>query len=102
MTDKLNQDKVLDTAQEQTQQTSREKDEKTKFAKKPGGKPVRRKPCAFCFEKSVYIDYKDIARLKKYVTENGKLVPRRQSGLCAGHQRELTAAIKRARVMSLL
>ena len=77
------------------------KDERTKFAKKPG-KPTRKKPCAFCLEKSVYIDYKDIGRLRKYVTEKGKIVPRRQTGLCARHQREITTAIKRARNMSLL
>lgn len=76
------------------------KDEK-KFAKKPG-KPTRKKPCAFCFEKSVYIDYKDVGRLRKYVTEKGKILPRRQTGLCAAHQREITAAVKRARNMSLL
>jgi small subunit ribosomal protein S18 len=72
-----------------------------RFAKKPG-KPVRRKPCAFCMEKSTGIDYKDINRLKKYATEKGKIISRRQTGLCAAHQRELTTAIKRARNMSLI
>ena len=77
------------------------KDDKAKFVKKPG-KPTRKKPCAFCLEKSVYIDYKDVNRLRKYVTEKGKILPRRQTGICAAHQRELTTAIKRARNMSLL
>jgi len=70
------------------------------FAKKPGGKPKRR-PCAFCMEKNVYIDYKD-PRLKKYISEKGKITPRRQTGLCSKHQRELTTAVKRARNMALL
>ena len=77
------------------------KEERTKFAKKPG-KPVRRKPCSYCLEKNVYIDYKDVNRLRKYTSEKGKIVARRQTGLCAKHQRELTTAIKRARQMSLM
>jgi len=68
--------------------------------KKPMGRPKRR-PCPFCMDKGVYIDYKD-PRLKKYITEKGKIVCRRQTGLCAGHQRSLTTAIKRARNMSLI
>lgn len=63
-------------------------------------KPKRR-PCGFCMEKNVYIDYKD-PRLKKYITEKGKIVSRRQTGLCAKHQRELTTAVKRARNMALI
>jgi len=77
------------------------KDEKPRFQKKQG-KAVRKKPCSFCMEKSVYIDYKDVNRLRKYMTEKGKIVSRRQTGLCAGHQREVTTAIKRARNMSLI
>ena len=72
-----------------------------RFGKKPLVKP-KRKICPFCVEKSVYIDYKDINRLRKYVTEKGKIVSRRQTGLCAAHQREITNAIKRARNMSLI
>ncbi len=56
----------------------------------------------FCQEKFVAIDYKDINRLKKFVTESGKILPRRMSGNCAKHQRELSTAIKRARIASLL
>ena len=73
-----------------------------KTVKKPMRKPARRKVCAFCAEKVEVIDYKDVNRLKKYVTEGGKILPRRMSGTCAAHQRELALAIKRARVMALL
>lgn len=62
----------------------------------------RRKVCAFCADKSEFIDYKDVAKLRKYLTERGKITPRRASGTCAKHQRELAIAIKRARVMALL
>ena len=62
----------------------------------------RKKVCAFCEEKVEYIDYKDVAKLKKYVSERGKILPRRISGTCAKHQRELTTAIKRARHVALL
>ena len=61
-----------------------------------------KKICAFCAEKNETIDYKNVAKLRKYMTEKGKIIPRRTTGLCAKHQRELTAAIKRARVMALL
>ena len=62
----------------------------------------RKKVCAFCSDKSEFIDYKDINKLRKYVTERGKILPRRISGTCAKHQRELTVAIKRARNIALL
>ena len=65
-------------------------------------RPVKRKVCLFCAEKVEHIDYKDVARLKRFVTEKGKIVPRRSSGVCAHHQRELTVAIKRARHMALM
>lgn len=65
-------------------------------------KAPRRKVCAFCQEKLDVVDYKDVNRLKKYVTEGGKIIPRRNSGVCSKHQRLLASAIKRARVMSLL
>ena len=63
---------------------------------------ANKKVCAFCTDKVESIDYKDVARLKRYMTEKGKIVPRRTSGVCAKHQRELATAIKRARVMALL
>lgn len=62
----------------------------------------KKKVCQFCVEKAVDIDYKDTAKLRKYITEKGKMLPRRMTGVCAKHQRILAAAIKRARVMALL
>lgn len=62
----------------------------------------RRKVCAFCVDKIKNIDYKDIARLRKFLNERGKIVPRRMSGSCAPHQRGLAVAIKRARIIALL
>ena len=69
--------------------------------KKPPMK-AKRRPCFFCANKIAYIDYKDVNKLRKYITEKGKIIPRRQTGLCAAHQREITNAVKRARNMSLL
>ena len=74
------------------------------FRARPAGKfgnRQKRRPCAFCMNKTT-IDYKDVNRLRKYMTQNGKIVSRRQTGLCARHQREVTNAIKRARNMSLI
>ena len=62
----------------------------------------RKRVCAFCADKSKSIDYKEINKLKKFVTERGKILPRRISGNCSKHQRELTIAIKRARQVALL
>lgn len=62
----------------------------------------RRKTCNFCADKVTFIDYKDSNRLRKFVTERGKILPRRISGNCAKHQRLLTSAIKRARDIALL
>ncbi|MDA8097743.1 MAG: 30S ribosomal protein S18 [Desulforudis sp.] len=62
----------------------------------------RKRICSFCVDKIPVIDFKDVNRLKKYVSERGKILPRRISGNCAGHQRMLTVAIKRARNMALL
>lgn len=62
----------------------------------------RKKVCAFCADKIDYIDYKDIVRLKKSVSERAKILPRRISGTCAKHQRQLTIAIKRARHVALM
>ncbi|MCI9562085.1 MAG: 30S ribosomal protein S18 [Clostridia bacterium] len=62
----------------------------------------RKKVCVFCQEKVELIDYKDVNRLKKFVAEGGKILPRRMSGTCAKHQRELSKAIKRARIAALL
>jgi small subunit ribosomal protein S18 len=62
----------------------------------------KRKPCNFCAEKAQDINYKDVARLKKFISERGKILPRRISGNCARHQRLLTVAVKRARVIAFL
>ena len=77
----------------------------------PGGRPrprgkdryvPRRKVCAFCQEKLPYVDYKDVNRLRRFLSERGKIEPRRKTGTCARHQRALTVALKRARHVALL
>ncbi len=65
-------------------------------------KPAKKKVCAFCVAGEKTIDYKDVAKIRKYITEKGKILPRRQTGVCACHQRELCVAIKRARNVALL
>ena len=75
--------------------------EKTDRAPRRGMRP-RKKVCAFCTEKVEEIDYKDVAKLKRFITEKGKIIPRRASGVCAEHQRQLAVAIKRARAIALL
>lgn len=67
-----------------------------------GGRRPRRKVCQFCADKVDEIDYKDVARLRHFVTERGKILPRRVSGCCAAHQRSLNTAIKRARCVALM
>jgi len=76
-------------------------DDKQQQRKMRRGRP-RRKVCAFCADKSKSIDYKDTMKLKRFLTERGKIQPRRTSGVCAKHQRQLAMAIKRARMMALL
>lgn len=66
------------------------------------GRRPKRRVCSFCVDKVESIDYKDTNRLKRYITERGKILPRRISGNCAAHQRQLTTAIKRARIVALL
>lgn len=67
-----------------------------------GRRRGRRKVCAFCADKVEEINYKDVNRLKKMIAENGKILPKRMTGTCASHQRELTTAIKRARHVALV
>ena len=69
--------------------------------RKKGGMRRRKKVCVFCGKDNV-IDYKDTAKLKKYVSERGKILPRRITGTCAKHQRALTVALKRARHVALM
>jgi small subunit ribosomal protein S18 len=72
-------------------------------AKKAGKyKRVKRKVCNFCVEHIDEVDYKNSTRLRKFVSDRGKILPRRTTGTCAGHQRILAAAIKRAREIALL
>lgn len=67
-----------------------------------GGRKGRKKVCSFCVDKLTEIDYKDVPRLRRYLSERAKIVPRRVTGTCARHQRQLTVAIKRARHLGLL
>ena len=69
---------------------------------RPARPRKRRKVCQFCVDKVTYIDYKDTAKLKRFLSERSKILPRRTTGTCAIHQRELTTAIKRARQIALL
>jgi small subunit ribosomal protein S18 len=68
----------------------------------PGMRRTRRRGCPFCSDEALVIDYKDPQALRYFITERGKIVPRRISGVCAKHQRELTRAIKRARNVALM
>ncbi len=72
------------------------------MAKEREGKGIKKKYCKLCFEKVGYIDYKDEKRLGRFVTDRGKIVPRRVSGTCARHQKQMTIAIKRARHIGLM
>ena len=74
-----------------------DREQNSNFKRKP-----RKKVCQFCADKTNIIDYKDAAKLRKYVSERGKILPRRVTSTCAMHQRELTEAIKRARQIALL
>lgn len=62
----------------------------------------RKKVCNFCVDKATSIDFKDSAKLRRYISERGKILPRRTTGTCAAHQRQLTIAVKRARMIALL
>lgn len=70
--------------------------------RKERGRRPKKKVCAFCVDKVQRVDFKEASRLRRFVTERGKMLPRRISGNCAKHQRQLTVAIKRARIMALL
>ena len=79
-----------------------ERTERPERPERPRGERRRRKVCQFCADKVEHIDYKDTAKLRKYVSDRGKILPRRMTGTCAMHQRQLTEAIKRARQIALL
>src|SRR6266480_352704 len=72
------------------------------FGGPPGMRRPRRKVCTFCVDKVQRIDYKDVGRIRRYISDRGKIDPRRKSGTCAKHQRMLTTALKRARLMAML
>ena len=76
--------------------------ERPERLERPRGRKGRRKVCSFCVDKIDTIDYKDVARLRRFVSERAKILPRRVTGTCARHQRELTVAIKRARQIALM
>ena len=78
-----------------------DRNENTRPAR-PAVRAKRRKVCIFCADKVSFIDYKDSAKLRKFISERGKILPRRVTGTCAKHQRELTTAIKVARQAALL
>lgn len=67
-----------------------------------GRYPPRRRVCQFCIDKIDEIDYKDVSRLRRYLSDRAKIEPRRKTGTCAHHQRSLSTALKRARIMALL
>lgn len=94
---------VAESATE-TAPTKEARPERTERPARPAQKGNRRrkKVCAFCVDKIDNIDYKDTTRLRKYVSERAKILPRRISGTCAKHQRQLTVAIKRARQVALM
>ncbi|MDF2875919.1 MAG: rpsR [Sporomusa sp.] len=70
--------------------------------KRERGRKPKKKVCSFCVDKVSSIDYKDLPKLRRYTTERGKILPRRISGNCAKHQRQMTLAVKRARNIALL
>ncbi len=74
-------------------------------SRREGGRPryaSHRKVCTFCVDKTTYIDYKEVGKLQRFVSDRGKIEPRRKTGTCARHQGPLTLALKRARFMALL
>jgi small subunit ribosomal protein S18 len=90
------ENEIVEVSETQEQQVVAQERDYRKFRRVP-----RRKVCVFCTEKTP-IDYKDVAKIKRFITEKGKILPRRQTGTCAKHQRELAIAIKRARYMALI
>lgn len=77
-------------------------EERTERVRRPRGRKPRRKVCQFCVDKVQYIDYKDVAKLRRFTSDRGKILPRRMMGTCAKHQRQLSTAIKRARSIALM
>ena len=102
MEENIQQEPVAEENAEETKDVKAPREGREgKPVKKPYKKTAFKKFCLFCQEKST-IDYKDTAKLKRFIAEGGKILPRRMTGTCAKHQRELSTAIKRARVASLI
>ncbi len=80
----------------------RERPDRGERGDRRGGRKGRKKVCAFCVDRIYNIDYKDVPRLRRYLSERAKIIPRRVTGTCAHHQRQLTLAIKRARHLAFL
>lgn len=76
--------------------------ERTERPQRGNARGRRRKVCQFCVDNCQHIDYKDVAKLRKFVSDRSKILPRRTTGTCAMHQRQLTTAIKQARQIALL
>lgn len=89
-------------AAEKTERTERPERRERPQRRDMGGRGRRRKVCNFCVDRVEFIDYKDIARLRRFLSDRGKILPRRVTGTCARHQREMTTAIKRSRQIALL
>ena len=77
-------------------------DRNERSGRRPRGRKPRRKACQFCIDKIQQIDYKDLPRLRRFMSERSKILPRRMTGNCAKHQRQLSTAIKRARHLALI
>jgi small subunit ribosomal protein S18 len=86
----------------QSQSESGSRPERPRRRGPGGGRFGRRRVCAFCVDKATTIDYKEPSRLRRYISDRGKIEPRRKTGTCAWHQRMLTTALKRARHLALL
>lgn len=100
--EKVEDQEVVAAEEKADAKEAREPKEGRERPKRNFKKQSYKKVCLFCQEKATKIDYKDVAKLRKFVAEGGKILPRRMTGTCAAHQRLLAVAIKRARVASLL
>ena len=93
-----NENAVVQTSEvAETAERSNDRPERSERPQRPANRQRRRKVCTFCTERDAVIDYKNPAQLRKFISERGKILPRRMTGTCARHQRQLTTAIKRAR-----
>ena len=95
------QETVVQEENGEAKETRSPKEREARPAKKNYKRLAYKKVCVFCQEKST-IDFKDVAKLKRFIAEGGKILPRRMTGTCAKHQREVAIAIKRARIAALI